>query len=415
MNDVLDRVLATIDAGTDRMIELQRLLTAVPAISPQSGGEGEMKKAGALADWLRKNGFPEPEWYYAPDERAAEGRRPSLVVTIPGEKDGPAFWIMSHTDVVPPGEMGLWNSDPYTVVVEDDRLVDRGVEDNQQGLVSSVFAAAALLEHGITPPVPVKLLFVADEENGSEYGIQYLLEKEDLFGPEDYVLVPDGGDPEGQTLEIAEKTTLWLKFRVLGRQCHASRPDQGTNAFTAGSALVCALARLPELFPASDDLFCPPVSTFVPTKKEANVPNVNTLPGEDVFYLDSRILPSIDVDEVFGEMDRMQAAVEKEYGVRVERSVVQRTQSSPTKQDCTLVGLMKDVIKAERGIDAYPVGIGGGTVGAYLRNRGIDTVVWATIDETAHMPNEYCKLKNLVGDARIMARLMLAGPARADR
>ena len=415
MNDSLNRVLKAISASRDNMIELQRLLSAVPAISPQSDGEGEMEKARVLAGWLTENGFPEPQWYYAPDDRAKERKRPSLVVTIPGEKEGPAFWIMSHLDIVPPGEMSLWNSDPYTVVVEEDRIIGRGVEDNQQGLVSSVFAARALLENDITPPVPVKLLFVADEENGSEYGIQYLLEKEDLFGDDDYILVPDGGDPEGRTLEIAEKRTLWLKFRVLGQQCHASRPGMGTNAFVAGSALVCALAGLSEKFSERDDLFDPPVSTFVPTKKEANVPNINTMPGEDVFYLDSRILPSVAVEDVYAEMDRIQGEIEKSHGVRIERSEIQRTESVPTDPGCGLVSLMKDVVKEERGIEPHPIGIGGGTVGAYLRNRGLETVVWATIDETAHMPNEYCKIENLVGDARVMARLMLAGPAAGDR
>ncbi len=52
------------------------------------------------------------------------------------------------------------------------------------------------------------------------------------------------------------------------------------------------------------------------------------------------------------------------------------------------------------------IGIGGGTVAAYLRNEGIDAAVWGRIDETAHMPNEYCKMKNLIGDAVIMACIM---------
>lgn len=374
-----------------------------------------MKKALVLAEWLKEKGFPEPEWYYAPDERVPGGKRPSLVVTIPGRADDRAFWIMSHLDIVPPGERSLWNSDPYTVMVRDDRIVGRGVEDNQQGLVCSVFAAKALLDNGILPGNTVKLLFVADEENGSAYGIQYLLENEDLFRQDDYFLVPDGGDPEGKTLEIAEKSTLWLKFRVLGEQCHASRPEQGINAFTAGSALVCALSELPRAFSRRDELFEPPVSTFVPTKKEANVPNINTLPGEDVFYLDSRILPSIQLEDVLRTIDDIQADIEKRYGVKVERTVVQRTESRPTSADCGLVAMLKKQIMAEYGVEAYPVGIGGGTVGAYLRNRDFETVVWSRMDETAHMPNEYCKIENLVGDAKVMARLMISGRFPEDQ
>jgi len=409
MKESIQKVLDTIYNSTEEMLKLQHLLTAVPAISPESGGEGELKKAEVLANWLTEHSFPEPQWFFAPDQRALEKKRPGLVVSVPGENPERVFWIMSHIDIVPPGELELWDTDPYSATVKDGKIFGRGVEDNQQGIISSIFAVKALLENGITPHHTVKLLFVADEENGSAYGIQHLLAEEDLFGSDDYILVPDGGDPQGKTLEIAEKSTLWLKFRVLGRQGHAARPDQGTNAFLAGSSLVCALAGLAGFFPQSDKLFDPPVSTFVPTKKEANVPNINTLPGEDVFYLDSRILPSIPVDQVLSKIDDLQAETEKRFGVRVERTVVQRTESKPTPPDCGLVGALKEQIKLEYGIDAYPIGIGGGTVGAYLRNRGLETVVWSRLDETAHMPNEYCVIENMVGDARVMARLMMSG------
>ena len=53
------------------------------------------------------------------------------------------------------------------------------------------------------------------------------------------------------------------------------------------------------------------------------------------------------------------------------------------------------------------IGIGGGTVAAYLRGAGYDTVVWATVAETAHMPNEYCVIDYMVGDAKIMAHVMM--------
>jgi len=58
-------------------------------------------------------------------------------------------------------------------------------------------------------------------------------------------------------------------------------------------------------------------------------------------------------------------------------------------------------------VDAKPIGIGGGTVGAYLRNQGFDCVVWARLDETAHQPNESAALANIIGDAKVFVSLML--------
>jgi succinyl-diaminopimelate desuccinylase len=58
-------------------------------------------------------------------------------------------------------------------------------------------------------------------------------------------------------------------------------------------------------------------------------------------------------------------------------------------------------------VDTRPIGIGGGTVGAYLRNAGMDSVVWSRMDDTAHQPNEYTLLDNILGDAKVMALLMV--------
>ena len=406
--DALQELRTRMTEKRSQMIELQRDLTAVPALGPQNGGTGEWEKAAVLEKWLARLGLGPCASYPAPDSRVPRGSRPNLVITLPGRRSDSAFWIMSHLDIVPPGEPSLWESDPYTLVVKGDRLIGRGVEDNQQGLVSSVFAAVCLKEAGLTPERTVRLLFVSDEETGSEKGVQYLAADTDLFGKNDIALVPDGGSADGTEMEIAEKSILWLKFRVRGRQCHASTPQKGINAFEAGSHLVTRLGVLREQFAALDGLFDPPVSTFTPTKKEANVPNVNTLPGEDVFYLDCRVLPRENLDEVMKAIRAICDQIQGEFGVGVTIHEVQRASSPPTPADAPVISSLRKAIKAVYGVEGRIVGIGGGTVGAFLRTRGIPTVVWGRIAETAHQPNEYCLMDNLAGDSLVMALMMLS-------
>ena len=406
--DALQDLRARLMEKRSQMIELQKDLTAVPALAPQSGGTGEWEKAAVLSKWLARLGLGPVATHAAPDDRVPRGDRPNLVVTIPGRRKDANFWIMSHLDIVPPGEASLWESDPYTLVVKGDRLIGRGVEDNQQGLVSSVFAAVCLKEAGLTPDRTVRLLFVADEETGSEKGVQYLVAETDLFGPHDVALVPDGGSADGTEIEIAEKSILWLKFRIKGRQCHASTPQKGINAFEAGSHLVTRLGVLRERYASHDALFDPPVSTFTPTKKEANVPNVNTLPGEDVFYLDCRVLPRENLDDVMKTIRGICDQVQTDFGVSIDIHEVQRASSPPTPADAPLIATLKSAIKGVYGVEGKTIGIGGGTVGAFLRKEGIPTVVWGRIAESAHQPNEYCLVDNLIGDALVMAVMMLA-------
>jgi len=406
-----EAVFKRLDGSVEDIVELQSLLTSIPAIAPESGGDGEMKKAEALVGWLSAKGISEIERYDSPDPRVSCGLRPNIVATIPGSlpPDRGRVWIMSHLDVVPEGDRTMWKSDPFRVVHKDGKVIGRGVEDNQQGLVGSIFAALSILAEGERPSRTVKLLFVADEEVGSFHGIQYILKAAKLFRPEDIIIIPDGGNAEGGEIEVAEKNLCWLKVSTKGKQCHGSRPDEGANAFLAACDLALRVHALEDqAFNARDPLFQPDRSTLSPTKKEANVPNVNTIPGDDVFYFDMRLLPIYPVDEVLERVSELVRAVEAEHGVRISLEIAQRNESKATPKDAPVVKFLARAVKEVYGVEARPIGIGGGTVGAYLRNAGFDCVVWARLDETAHQPNEYAKLDNLIGDAKVFASLMLA-------
>ena len=408
----LDTLRRTLEASRAEMIALQTLLSSIPAIAPESGGDGESLKCAALEKWLLDAGFAREQLAHfdAPDKRVSSGLRPNLVLTVPGKDDSGAVWVMVHLDVVPPGDLRLWKSDPFSVQYDEaaDKLTGRGVEDNQQGLTAGVFAALALLRNGVTPERTVKLLFMADEEFGSEYGIKFLLRNHrQIFGKDDLILIPDGGDAHGETIEVAEKNILWLRLHTTGRQSHGSMPDKGKNAHLAACDLALRLNDLENFFGERDDLFSPSRSTFQPTKKEANVETVNIIPGDDVLYMDCRILPRYSLDEVRGEVARRVREVESKYGVTIEVSEMQAQQSPATPVTSPVVTRLAEAIKAAHGIEARPIGIGGGTVGAELRNFGYNAAIWSTIDEVCHQPNEYCYVRNIIADAVTLCALFI--------
>ena len=407
--NILERIGKRIDSYKDDMVRMQIGLTAIPALSPDSGGDGEYEKAKFLIDCLHDLGFSDIKEFNAPDKRVSSGLRPNIVVTIPGENLEKTVWILTHTDIVPPGEMSLWKSDPYKGYVKNGRIYGRGTEDNQQDLVASIFAAKAFIDEGITPEKRVGLTFVADEETASKFGLQYLLKNEkDTFEKTDILVVPDFGNDEGTMIEVAEKSILWLRFKTTGKQCHASKPTLGKNAFLAASHLVVKLNDLYHIFDVSDPVYQPPTSTFEPTRKDANVPNINTIPGEDTFYIDSRVLPRYKLMDVVSEMRKMADEIEEKFGVSIEIIAIQQEQAPPpTPNDAPVVVALQRAIKDVYGVDAAPVGIGGGTIAAFFRKEGYPVAVWSRIGQTAHQPNENCLIENMIGNAKVYARLFL--------
>ena len=409
-----ETIFSFIENSAALALELETELCKRPAISPDSGGEGELDKCVFLEGWLQAQGIGQLERYDVPDTRAKGGVRPNLVATIPGADTSPGngcFWIMSHLDVVPPGEASLWTSDPWKAIRAENgkKIIGRGVEDNQQGLVASVLAVLAFIKQGLVPSRTVKLLFAADEENGSNFGLVWILKNHPgLFKKNDLVLIPDSGESDGSAIEIAEKNQTWVKFTTKGLQTHACNPDQGINAYLAGAELTVRLHdELSEKFFDRDPLFDPDYSTFQPTKKEPNVPNINTIPGEDVFYYDMRILPRHLFNDVFREVDRIKGEVEKKRGVSINYHIIQRNESPSTSPDSPLVKFLSKSIEEVYRVKTRPVGIGGGTFAAFLRKEGIDSAVWARIEHTAHQPNEYALLDNILGDAKVMALMMV--------
>lgn len=405
-----DELFTFIENQKDLVIEIQKGLTSHPAMGPDNGGTGETEKFLFLKEYLSSWGFDSIKEFFAPDTRVPTGNRPSLLAEITGKDTTKSLWIITHLDVVPPGNEELWKTPPFEAVVKGDNIYGRGTEDNQQGTVSSLVAAKALLQGKIKPAINIKLLFVADEEVGSDYGVKWLLDNTDLFSnKDDLILTPDVGDPEGKQIEIAEKSILWAVFEIQGKQSHGSRPDLGTNTTRASSNLCVQLDKMfHETYTASNSLFDLPASTFEPTKHHSAVANINTIPGFDSLAFDCRILPQYDLDEVLENVGKIVKQIEETYKVSIEVKTPQKVQAPPpTPEDAPIMTLLQKSIKKITGISAVPYGIGGGTVAAYFRMRGIHAALWSTAYNTMHEPNEYSSIKNTLSDAKVFFHMMI--------
>lgn len=397
-----------IDMFRQEMVDALKQLIHVPALGPESHGEGENQKADVLMKILSQIGFDRIERYDAIDTRVPTGKRPNIVAYLKGETDLNRVWIVSHLDVVPSGEESLWKiTKPFEPTVKDNCVFGRGSEDNGQSLVASVFAVKALKSLHIKPKRTVGLAFVSDEEQGSIMGIQHLI-REGVFRQDDLVLVPDSGSPTGDFIEIAEKSILWFKITTVGKQTHGSLPSKGLNAHRIGMQLALELDKtLHAKYNEKDDYFTEPLSTFEPTKKEKNVDAINIVPGEDVFYFDCRILPNYDIERVFADIKKVIEDFEAKTGAKITIELIQK-QAAPLVADgnSEIVPLLRNAIMQVRGLETKVGGIGGGTCAAFFRKNGIPAVVWSTIDEVAHQPDEYAKIANLVEDAKVFALLV---------
>ncbi len=379
----------------------------IRAVNPAGGGKGEYARALFVKKWLEDSEF-EVTRHDVPDKRVPEGVRVNLTSILEGQDTSRTLWLAAHLDTVPEGSRELWSTDPFDPMVKDGKIFGRGAEDNGQAIVSTLFAAKALRTLGIRPRMNLGVAYLSDEESGSKYGVIPLLEGA-VFKPPDMAIVPDAGSPDGSQIEVAEKSILWLKITTKGRQVHGSMPESGLNAHRIGMKLALRLDELlHSRYAATDLLFTPPTSTFEPTMHEANVENVNTVPGLDVQYFDCRLLPQYPLEAVMKDIESVKLDMERETGATVKIEPVQYEENTnPVPRDSEVVQRLTVALKELRGIDARPIGIGGGTVALYFRRKGIHTAVWSTLDDMAHQPNEYCNVSNIINDAKVFIHVAI--------
>ncbi|MGC9150075.1 MAG: M20 family metallo-hydrolase [Candidatus Micrarchaeia archaeon] len=408
MNEIEKKVVEKIEEEKEELVNDLIQILRIPAISPEYGGEGEYRKAQKILEVLKKYGFNSIKVMNAKDKRAYMQKRPNLIATING-KSNRKFWIMAHMDVVPPGDEKEWNFKPFEAFLKNGKIFGRGSLDNGQGIASVLLASKALVELGLKPRSNVFVAFLSDEECGSEYGLKFLIKKHrNLFSKRDFALIPDAGNKDGTMIEIAEKSILWLRIKVKGKQAHASTPEEGINAHRVAMQYSLALYELLHKKYKRIQYPFTNASTFEPTMVKNSASSPNIIPGEHEIVFDCRVIPSYRLESVLKDFERIAKAFEKKEKVKIAfEKIAFEKASKPTKENAKIVKELKRAIKEIKRKKAFVKGIGGGTFAKYLRELGIQSAVWCTDNGSEHRVNEYCNLKDLVEDAKVMALLML--------
>ena len=196
-------------------IDPTELLAAlVAARSPNPPGD-ERAVAGIVTEALNVLGLP------APVVLCKSPERPNLLVRIDGT--GPRLMLSGHMDTMPPGNLSSWQTDPYTLERVDGWLAGLGIADMKAGIVAALLAAGRLV-HDPAWSGSLDLLFVADEENCSAYGMKWLAAEGALTADAAVILEPGGGAgaESWDKLFIAQRGSAVVELIARGLPGHSA-------------------------------------------------------------------------------------------------------------------------------------------------------------------------------------------------
>lgn len=163
------------------------------------------------------------------------GGRPNLIARWGTPTPRPALVLVAHTDVVG-AEPERWTHSPFGGEVAHGCVWGRGALDMKGIAVMHAEAAAAVAASGSAPGRELIVCAVADEEAGSEQGVQWLLRDHPAAlgfrgdGPAPEVLGEGGFGLSGLLpapvlpIVLGEKTALYLRATARGEPGHGSLP-----------------------------------------------------------------------------------------------------------------------------------------------------------------------------------------------
>ena len=399
----LQTLLNDIDKQRAEVIVIQRELTARPALAPESGGEGEEDKARWIEDWLRQKGFSTVERLDYLDAKVPPGQRPNLVLHLPGQS-GRTLWLVCHLHVATPGPLDRWQGSPWTLRVEGDALYGRGVMDNHQSIAAALLLFDSLKRRQITPPVGLGLVLHAQTK-----GFRHVLAKRpDIFAPDDLIIVPDFGDPQGASIGLAEKGLLWLDITIKSEQKHSGSPQGGRNALRIGARFIREMDALARALSAPVPMFQAPYVTFEPTMVLAGAGSSNAVPAGFAFSVDCRFAPNYSPADIMKEFRMLADRLEREEGVGISvRETLSYYSPPATSRESLVVRALLRSLATEGGRDVSFVGINTVSAATPIREKGLAVAEWNRMDDTRRqVANESATISSSIREARVFARML---------
>ena len=162
-------------------------------------------------------------------------------------KSSPNFCYAGHTDVVPPGNVKKWTTNPFKPIVRNNKLIGRGANDMKASIACFVAAVSRFKNENKNFKGSISLLITGDEEgiavNGTKRLIKYLKRKREKIN---FCIVGEPTNPNklGEMIKIGRRGSLTGRLTIIGSQGHVAYPHRANNP---SNTLIKILKRIKDL------------------------------------------------------------------------------------------------------------------------------------------------------------------------
>ncbi len=356
-------------------LELTRQLLSRASVSPVDGGCQEVliTRLEALGFTIERMRFGDVDNFWA----------------LRQSGKGPVFCFAGHTDVVPPGPLEHWQSDPFKPAIRDGYLFGRGAADMKSGLAAMVTATEEFVAAHANYDGSIAFLVTSDEEGPSVDGTRRVVEVLRERGQRiDYCLIgePSSQQVFGDTIRIGRRGSLSARLTVHGIQGHVAYPALAENPIHAFAPALAELSS--RTWDHGSEHFQP--TTFQVSNFTAGTGAANVIPGELKARFNLRWSPAQTVEglkkTVIEILDRHRLGYTLEWFVSGLPFY-----SEPRTLATIAVAAVREITGRNPELST-----GGGTSdGRFIAPLGTEIVELGVDNRTIHMIDECCRVEDI--------------------
>ena len=302
---------------------------------------------------------------------------------------GPLLVFAGHTDVVPPGDTGQWESDPFIATEAVADLVGRGAADMKASLAAMVVACEHFVGAHPDHSGRIGFLITSDEEGPAKDGTIRVMETLKDRGEQiDWCVVgePSSTRELGDLVKNGRRGSLNARLVIHGKQGHIAYPHLADNPIHRAMPSLNALVAEP--WDQGNDFFDPTSLQISTIRAGQGVTNV--IPGSVEALFNLRFSTEVTADEI---RERCEAILDQgglTYDIEWSLS------GEPfLTEPGALLNAVIDSIESTTG-HVPEVSTGGGTSdGRFIAPSGAQVVEVGHVNATIHQINERVKLADI--------------------
>jgi len=301
----------------------------------------------------------------------------------------PLLCFAGHTDVVPPGPLQQWQTDPFVPTIRDGKLFGRGAADMKSSIACFVVAVEAFVRERPSHGGSIALLLTSDEEGPSVDGTVRVVEQ--LKRRREHIDWCIVGEPSsvsalGDTIKNGRRGSLSGKLVVRGTQGHVAYPQLAKNPI---HALAPALAELAATKWDEGSEFFPP-TTWQVSNVHAGTGVSNVIPGSLELDFNFRFSTASTEASLRARLE----AVLRRHGL--DYSLAWTLSGNPFfTQPGTLVEAVKRSVRAHTGRTPELSTSGGTSDGRFIVEICPQLVELGPVNASIHKLNEHIELAAL--------------------